>query len=135
MYIHISLKKLANIATSMNRKKKNLMHRNKKSSQKMSRQSIKRSLQNSVIVINDTESELSDENKADSSVIECSPNTSTTVLQRSPLFKRQRRQLNNTLRYRTRSSVILLDSDTSSPSLDIQKSLERKMNGENIGRC
>lgn len=119
----------------MNRKKKNLMNRNKKSSQKMSRQSIKRSLENSVIVINDTESELSDESKADSSVIECSPNTSTTVLQRSPLFKRQRRQLNNTLRLRTRSSVILLDSDTSSPSLDIQKSLERKMNGENIGRC
>ncbi|XP_025159890.1 NEDD4-binding protein 1 isoform X2 [Harpegnathos saltator] len=97
----------------------------------MSRQGIRRSLRNSTIIINDSENESSDKEATNNSVIECSPHISRPPLQQSSSLK-QKRQL-NTLKPRTRSSVILLDNDSSSASSDIQTSLEkRNINGENI---
>lgn len=65
-----------------------------KSPRKISRQSIKKSLHNSVIIINDSESESSDQDKADSSVIilGCGSDASKTPVQHSRVLRSQKNQ-------------------------------------------
>ncbi|XP_032674319.1 uncharacterized protein LOC116845587 isoform X3 [Odontomachus brunneus] len=96
----------------------------------------RKSLRNSVIIINDSENELNEKDTADNSVciIESSPNTRRTSLRSQSLLGQQTRQLKKTSNPRTRSSVILLDDDSPSTSSAIQKSSleEKDINGENI---
>lgn len=104
--------------------------------QRKKRQNIRKSQQNSVIIINDSENESNDKDKPDNSVsiIECSPDTCKTSLSQSPLLRQRRKQLKNTLKPRTRSSVILLDDD-SSASAHVQNSSceKRDIYKENTG--
>lgn len=108
----------------------------------MSRKILRKSLRNKVIlndtvILNDSDNESSDKNKADASVIimEHSSNKSKTPVQHSYSLRSQKRQLKNISKLRTRSSVILIDDESPSVSSTTQvPSLkERDINTENKG--
>lgn len=94
------------------------------------------SLQNSVIVISDSDNESIRENTS-VSVIECTPKLKRTPRRRSSMLKPHNKSLKDSSRRKKRkSSVILLDENSSFVRpLDAQESsLNRNnINGENIG--